>query len=336
MKYSEEYESSQVYKKQYKDSFDKLVGKLQKNAEEQRAQYIKDVFKNPEKYRRDFREMLGWPMVNYDGEKIPKVIFEEKLSEEDTHDIYRMQFEILGGLKITGLFFKAKGEEKRPLVIAQHGALGTPEVISDIYDYTANYHHMTKRILKYGVHVFAPQLLLWNSDRYGVEYDRQGIDLQLRRFGASVVSVEVYAITSIINYFETKSYVKNFGMVGLSYGGFYTLFTAAADTRIKSAVSCSFFNTRDKVLRGDWVWNGNKFDDAEVACLIYPRRLCIELGTEDELFDYRGGLSSFEKLKSYCEETGTDWTEMILFKGVHEFCKEDAPIERLAKDLLEE
>lgn len=43
------------------------------------------------------------------------------------------------------------------------------------------------------------------------------------------------------------------GMVGLSYVGFYTLYIAALDTRIKAAVSCSFFNDRDRYPWSDLV-----------------------------------------------------------------------------------
>ena len=146
-----------------------------------------------------------------------------------------------------------------------------------------------------------------------------------------------YAIRKILDYFEQKPYVKNFGMVGLSYGGFYTLFAAAAETRIKAAVSCSFFNARDEFFVSDWTWQNAaaKFDDAEVACLVYPRNLCIEIGTRDELFDCKYGERSFEKLKSKCAKVGTDWVTFIEFDGTHEFCHDDAPLEKLAKILFE-
>lgn len=190
------------------------------------------------------------------------------------------------------------------------------------------------RISNHGVHIFAPQLLLW-SNEYDVKFDRKEIDAKLKRVGSSITAIETFGITRILDYFETTDYVSTFGMVGLSYGGFYTLVTSAIDSRIKSAISCSFFNTRDKIGWSDWTWQDSalKFDDSGIAFLVYPRKLCIEIGNKDELFDYTHGIQSFEKIKNLAKEVGTDWIDLIVFEGIHEFCKNDAPIKRLIDDI---
>ncbi len=334
MKYREEMNDTAAYKKQYVDGINYVIEQRQKELEAKRNEYFNDIFKNPEKYRNDFKTMLGWPLVDYKADKLPEVT-SQMLSEEDGYTIYRMQFEILDGLKMTGLFFKADGDDKKPLVIAQHGGQGTPELISDVYGNTANYNDMLHRVRKYGVHVFAPQLLLWHTD-YEVEYDRKATDVRLKRVGSSITAVEIFGITRILDYFEKEAYVSTFGMVGLSYGGFYTLYTTAIDTRIKSAISCAFFNKREaNDCWSDWTWFGSaeKFDDAEIACLAYPRNLCIQIADNDELFDCKYGIESFERLKEICKSVGTDWVELIVFNGVHEFCKDDKPIEKLIEML---
>ena len=139
----------------------------------------------------------------------------------------------------------------------------------------------------------------------------------------------------VLDYFEKQDYVKNFGMVGMSYGGFYTLCTAAADTRIKAALSCSFFNSRDTVCWADWSFFGaaERFDDAEVACLVYPRRLWIAAADKDELFNIQNGIKSFEKIKEYSKEVGTEWVSFTAFEGTHEFIKSDAEIKELVAEL---
>lgn len=110
---------------------------------------------------------------------------------------------------MTGLFFKVDGEEKKPLVIAQHGGQGTPELISGVYGKTDIYNDMLQRIRENGVHVFAPQLLLW-SDDYNVEFDRKAIDARLKRVGSSITAVEIYRIIRILDYFEAQKYVSAF------------------------------------------------------------------------------------------------------------------------------
>jgi len=332
MNFREEIKVSKKYKEEYLGGIERLIEKRQKDAKEKRKEYTKDIFKNPEKYREDLKKLLGWPLVDY--EKSDSVNTEKELLFcEDGYSVYRMKVEILDGVYMTGLFYK-RDNEKKPLVIVQHGGDGTPEVISGLYGNTYNYNEMLERVRKTGFHIFAPQLLLWHGD-YGVEYDRKNIDAKLKRVGSSITAIEIFGIMRILDYFEKETFVTNFGMVGLSYGGFYTLFTAAIDTRIKSAISCAFFNTRDKALFDDWSWKdfGYKFDDAEIACLIYPRKICIEIADNDELFECKYGEKSFEKVKEMSKDVGCDWVDFIVFAGTHEFYTEDEPIKKLALDL---
>lgn len=336
MKYRENIEQTKEYKQNYLDGLNSIIEKRQESAKAERREYVKDIFTNPKKYRQEFKEILGWPLVNNNNIKGIVEPETEKLAEEEGYSIYRMRFEILPGLKITGLFFKHNGDEKRPLVIVQHGGGGTPERISGVYGKTWNYNDMLHRVIKHGVNAFAPQLFLWNEEEHGIKRDRKEIDARLKRVGGSITAVEIYGIMRIIDYFETQSYVANFGMVGLSYGGFYTLFTTALETRIKSAISCAFFNTRDAYPWSDWTWwrAAYKFDDAEIACLCYPRHIVLEIGTEDELFECKNGIESFETVKELSREVGEEWVTLKVFEGTHEFCKDDAPIEKLVEDLI--
>ena len=59
----------------------------------------------------------------------------------------------------------------------------------------------------------------------------------------------------------------------------------------------------------------------------------VEIADNDELFDYKHGLKSFERVKEICKNVGTDWINLILFEGVHEFCKDDEPIRKLIMDI---
>jgi len=333
--FREEKEASKKYKQNYLDGINGLISSRQKAAAEIRRNYVKNIFTDSEKYRTEFKEMLGWPLVDHKPCDLPAVK-STKLAEEENFEIFRMEVEILEGLWMTGLFFKMKGEDKKPLVLVSHGGLGTPELISGVYGDTSNYNDILPRVIKYGVHAFAPQLLLWHDD-YDVPFDRKELDARLKRVGSSITAVEVFGFTRVLDYFEDKPFVKNFGMVGLSYGGFYTLYTSACDTRIKSAISCSFFNDRDEIGWSDWVWQNSayKFNDAEVAALSYPRRLCVQMGNNDNLFDYKFTESSFASVKALAEEQGvpSDWLDLMIFEGAHEFCKDDAHIERLISDL---
>lgn len=333
MNYRELQDNTTQTKKAYADTLEQLLQSKEAAAQKPRAAYAKDIFSDPERYRTELRQILGWPLTEPRPQSAPAV-HSELIAKEDGYSIYRMQFDILDGVKFYGLLFRLHGNEPRPLVLAQHGRLGTPELISGMYGSSSNYNDMLQRILRQGVHVFAPQLLLWD-DCYHVAFDRDAVDARLKRLGGSITALELYELSRVLDYFETQSYVTNFGMVGLSYGGFFTLFTAALDTRIRSAVSCSYFNTRDQYAFTDWCLPNaaNTFDDAQIACLVYPRRLCLEMGNQDNLFDHRRSTRSYEIIKELAKDHGTDWVELIVFDGLHEFHRDDAPIIRLVNDL---
>ena len=326
MQYREKTDGTKSYRQNYVDGIERIIEQRQRAAQAVRDEYAKRIFEEPSRCREDLKAMLGWPLVDHADDSIPKVIT-ETLAEEETHSVYRMQFEVLDGLWMSGLFFKVRGDGKKPLVIVQHGGAGTPELISGVYGSTTNYNDMLERVITHDVHAFAPQLLLWH-EKYGVPFDRRAIDARLKRVGSSITAVEIYGIIRILDYFEAQSYTSRFGMVGLSYGGFYSLFAAAVDTRLRAAVSCSFFNTRDRIGWSDWTWlnSSEKFDDAEIACLVYPRKLWIGMGNNDNLFDYQYTVSSFERLKKLCGSVGCDWVQLLIFDGTHEFFRDDEPI----------
>lgn len=360
IKYREEADASRKYKEAYLAGIRNVIAKREQEGYAIRKEYCKDIFKNPEQYRKALKAMLGWPLTEECDTSVPrteviKVSEEEgriiyrvtvenrvtsvpkaeviKLSEEEGCTIYRVTVEVMDGLPMTGLLFK-KGEEKRPLVIVQHGADGTPELVGNLYGDTGDYHHLIERVLKYNVNVFSAQMLIWHKD-YQVDFDRAAIDIQLKSQGSSIAALEIYGLTRVMDYFEVQDYVSNFGMLGFSYGGFYTQFTAAVDPRIKSALSCSFFNYRACIPWVDWVWQGSSltFTETETACLVYPRRLCIAVGKEDAMFGIDSARKEFHRLQELCKEVGEEWLDFVEFDGVHEFCPKDELLERLAEDI---
>ena len=335
MNYREETTAANAEKEAYLAGLEALIAERQRAAARTREGYARDILREPERYRRELREMLGWPLTEERG--APPVPTVRLLSEEEGCRTFRLGFEILPGVTLSGLYFEQREEGAHPLVLVQHGGLGTPEHISGFLfgGDTTNYNRMLERVLALGVHAFCPQLLLWSADRYGVPSPRVAVDARLKRVGSSVTAVELFGLFRILDYFEAQPSVSSFGMVGLSYGGFYTLLTAALDTRIRAAVSCSFFNTRDRYPWPDWCWQGSafRFDDAEMAALVFPRPLTIAIGTEDKTFAAVGGEESFAGLSALCREVGTDWVELIEFEGTHEFLRDDAPLHRMRQAL---
>lgn len=336
MEYREELNTSKKYKEQYLNEIEKLLDKLEEKAKLERTDFGKKIFHDQEKYRSEFRKLLGWPLTEEKDISVPAV-YSDKLAAEKDMDICRMQLEVLEGLKVTGLLFRHKDHRKRPFIIVQHGGLGTPELISGIYGDTTNYNGMLERVFYQGANVFAPQLLLWAPEKYELPFQRETLDARLKNVGGSITALEVYGLTRILDYFETQEWVGNMGMVGLSYGGMYTLYTAAVDTRIKASLSCSFFCDSMHHIKTDWSYKDleKSWGQAEIACLVYPRKLCLAMGDQDTLFDCRKSQAEYERIKEISEERASDWVTFNAFSGVHEFIKEDERIKEVVAYLEE-
>lgn len=169
--YREESGAGNHYRTAYHQGLEALLARLQKQSDGLRKQLHKMLLERPEAFRRQIRQSLGWPLTEK-REDVPTVKREYVASDETT-DIYRMQMEIQPGLWMYGILFLRRSEEALPLVISQHGGFGTPELCSSFFD-SANYHDMTRRILRRGVHVFCPQLFMWHAELFGNRpYDRR-------------------------------------------------------------------------------------------------------------------------------------------------------------------
>ncbi len=337
MTYREQRTTGNPFRQEYLDSINALLEAKLKEASEKRREFDKELLADPEKARKQFAETLGWPL-NQERTGVPKAeLFH--VATDGNIDLCRVQIEVFEGFKYYGLLFKKNDGKKRPLVISQHGGLGTPEVCSTLLEgeTSYNYNDMTQRILKHDVNVFAPQMLLWSIEEYGIEYNRDYIDAILKTLGGSITALEIYCLRRSLDYFEAQDYVDKdrIGMIGLSYGGMYTLYTTAIETRIKAAVSSSFFCDRanDKE-RQDWKYKGmaHNFFDAEAALLARPRKLYIAMGKDDPLFDSSKTVREFEHIKEACPDWA-EWTDLQVFEGVHEFCPDDEFINRFMKDM---
>ena len=115
-------------------------------------------------------------------------------------------------------------------------------------------------------------------------------------------------------------------MIGCSYGGYFTLYTMAADTRIKVGYSIAAFNDKDYYSWVDWSYfkSAQYFQDAEVVALCVPRRLFVQVGKKDEVFNYEHALAEVERASEYYKEQGCSNNFVFsLWDGGHTMPDED-------------
>lgn len=309
--YTEEPQTGDRYRQNYESGLQKYIEKLNQKGAQVRKEFMPpETFPQKiEEYRREYLTMLG-----IDGMDIsaPERYECEEIGEDEMGKIYRYALYVTEEIPFYGiLFVPHERPQKAPLVIAQHGGSGTPELAADMLGRN-NYNHMIHRVLERGAIVFAPQLLLWRfkddkcltQRQHNIPYDRKIMDASLKRFGLSITGLEIAFIRKAISFFSHMEGVdpERIGMLGLSYGGYFTLHTMAADTRIKVGYSNACFNDRDHYTRfTDWSYKdaGYRFQDAEVAALCAPRKLFLSVGTADTVFDYRHAIPEAERVKDY-------------------------------------
>ena len=280
-------------------------------------------------------QALGWPLNGTPVAPPEGDVVETLVAEDTLGSIYRLQIPVLGPLHCYGLYFVPKGNGPFRLVISQHGGLGKPEETAGLFD-TANYNRMTRRIVERGYAVFAPQLLLTWDEEFGPKYDQQALDIAFKQVGGSMAALQIYMIQRVLDVLLCRKEIEGPGaaMVGLSYGGFYTLATTACDARIRTAVSSCFINDRLKYGWQDWTWfdSANHFLDREWCALVCPRPLYLEAGRRDDLFDIA---SAREVAASAGEIYGklqiSDRFAFEAFDGTHEFNPGNTPLDFLVK-----
>jgi dienelactone hydrolase len=293
--------------------------------------YRMHMVKNREKYLHNYEDMLGKPLDKYPDFTPPYE--KEFVAEDGMSRIYRLKIEVFKDFFFYGILMLPLNDGKKPypLVIAQHGGGSLPEICSDMNGANV-YGNFTKRALERDFAVFIPQLLLWTFNMETGEkrvpidlpYNRGAIDNSLKQLGTSITSLEIFCLRRSIDCLAEESFIdeKRIGMMGLSYGGYFTLYTAAIEERIRSAYAAGFFNDRAKVAFGDWQYKNhlNIFSDAEVGGLVAPRRLVIDVGKSDPVFDFSSAPEEAERIKRYYTAYGKEEEfRFYMWDGGHRF-----------------
>ncbi len=334
--YTEPLSASEPIRKAYVESIARAIDLLRKQAEEERLHHVtpKAMADHREVFRQELSSLLGIERCReVFGTALPKADT-ERIGSDSLCRIERMTLHPADGVVFTGLLLTPHlHEEEMPLAVMTHGGGGSPELCCDLLG-DNNYGGVARKLLARGYALFAPRLLLWNLSpklcesnipMYETKYDRKATDNAFKQVGTSLCGFEIFCITRALDHLLARPDIdKNrVGMLGLSYGGFYTLYTMACDTRIKAGWSAAFFNDRLRYNWQDFVWQGSasRFLDPEVVGLCAPRSLILDIGKTDTVFDYASAQPIFEQTSSFYEAAeASPRLTVNLWDGEHRFC----------------
>jgi dienelactone hydrolase len=281
--------------------------------------------RSAEPLRKAFCQSIGYPPPGERRSEEPKF---EKMGEDAIATYYRVIIPVLPKVHCEGLYLVPKNlEGKAPLVISMHGGGGSPEVA--LFHGGANYHDMVRGGVKRGYIVFAPQHL-FSAEGFPKDV-RNRTDERLRLVGTSLTAVEIYKITAALDVLLKRPEVdaERVGMVGLSYGGYYSLVTPAVDKRIKVSVCSCYYGVQESRYERDELSIPSDFRfqdrftlfrDSELAALICPRALQIQAGSRDGVDHREGGKRLAPRSAEYYEKLKLgDRFQHLVFDGGHEF-----------------
>lgn len=166
-------------------------------------------------------------------------------------------------------------------------------------------------------------------DRCNVHFLRGAI------MGIYTLALNIWDMMRCIDYLQTRSEVDpdRIGMMGLSQGGTMTTFTAALDTRIKAADIMGYLNPwYDFGIRAANFCGSQiapqvyaYLDTHDIAGLIAPRPLLLEIGVHDTTFAAESMLKGYRAVKRiYAAADASDRLWADIHPGEHAFAANKA------------
>jgi len=284
--------------------------------------------------RRQLMRLLG---TVPDG---PPPLAPEPVERVDLGDVIRekVTYAVEPGERVPAFLFLPKtGAGPRPAVLCHHQHGGEFEVGKDGpagLGSTPDQHYAIE-LARRGYVTLAPDALCFNERRdpagklEGAEYERYEALHRLTE-GKTLQGKFVWDARRAIDYLVSRREVdqSRIGMIGHSLGGQETLFTTAADLRIKAAVSsCGFASLavlkRDRILHNFALFVpglAEAGDYGAVLALVAPRPFLVAARTADPIFPRDGIEATVAAARqAYAAQGAADRLGTFYEDGAHQF-----------------
>lgn len=296
---------------------------------------------NPDNFIRaskDFRKTFSREAMGaFEEELLPFNPRSRQILESPHWTAYDVVLDVYQGFQTWGALLLPKDlkeNEKRPVVVLQHGRNGIP--LHLINAGRTGYADSAAELAKRGFIVFVPHNIYRGEDRY------RWLNRKANTLGASLFSFIIPSHRQALNWLKTLPHVdpERIAFYGLSYGG-ESAMRLPSILEDYSAVICSgdFNQWTRKVAATDYpnsfmysiewempYWNlGSTFDYAEMAYLIFPRPFMVERGHHDRVAPDSWVAYEYAKVKYLYDQFGLgDRTEFLVFQGGHAMANPEA------------
>jgi dienelactone hydrolase len=288
------------------DGINKFAERALKESVAQRAQFWHRDFSSPEAYeksvalnRQRLRTILGVvdERVKSDAfELITTTSASSMVAKGPSYTVHAVRWRVLPGVTAEGLLLQP---DAPPVAraIALPDADWTPEAFAGVREGVDLVSQIPRRLAESGVQVVVPTLInrddTWSGNpaiRFTNQSHREFLYRMAFELGRHVIGYEVQKVLAAVDLYERINASEKrgvpIGVVGIGEGGLVALYSAALDPRIRSTWVSGYFGPREELWREPIyrnVWSLlAEFGDAEVASLVLPRSLTIEVATVPE------------------------------------------------------
>lgn len=257
------------------------------------------------------------------------------LYDKPTWKGYEVTLDLGRGLFVWGYLLlpkDLKAGERRPVIVAQHGGTGVPEVVINENPATNRaYKAYAVQLVERGFVVFAPHFP-WRT----MDSSFRVAERKANSVGLSTMGVIVAQHGRLLDWLTAQPWVdpKRIGFYGLSWGGKIAVRIPAVEQRYALSICSGDFN--------EWVWKcvttdwpnsymyvpeyetpnfnlGMTFGYAEMAALIAPRGFMVERGHDDGVGIDEWVTFEYAKVNRLYSKLGIpQQTELEVFDAGHE------------------
>ncbi|MDR2915926.1 MAG: dienelactone hydrolase family protein [Tannerella sp.] len=308
---------------------EQMVGHTQlllRDSEYVRKDFVKTLT-GPEKTREFFRqELTGW----LDDDFSPVNARTKRIDEQPGYTCYDVLIDVFPDVELWGILTIPKGikpDEKRPVIVLQHGRGGNPMTAMSE---KSGYFEVGRKMADRGFVVFTP-LGNWTGETRFRWIDRIAKPLKNTLWSNVGRQHE-----QLIRWFGALPFIdtSRIALYGKSIGGQAASLIASMVPEYSMSINCAYFNESARkettvyfptgfVYHVDSempMWNrGHTMEYAEISnYLIFPRPFMVEHGKKDGIAPPGWVEHEYAKIKEYYEQQGKgDLTDLDLHEGGH-------------------
>ena len=252
--------------------------------------------------RKRFLEKIGAvdPLVPGALERFGSDTDPALVAETAAYRVYQVRWPVLDGVTGEGLLLEP---QRTPVahIVALPDADQTPEQLAGLAPGIPAASQFARTMAEAGCLVLVPTLISREAKfsgrpdiRMTDQPHREWIYRQAFHMGRHVIGYEVQKVRAAVEWIKGREPRAKVGVAGYAEGGLIAFYAAAADTRIDAVLVSGYFDSRqgvgsEPIYRNVWGLL-EEFGDAEIATLIAPRGLVVELSQPPEIKSTKGDI----------------------------------------------